>query len=47
MHVAKETGLPMRISLTEAGAGGGMQMDYYGFGQGGEIEIPFCLGEAK
>jgi|SRR5579872_6024686 len=47
MHVAKETGLPMRISMTDPRAGGSMQMDYYGFNQGGDIEIPPCFTEGK
>jgi hypothetical protein len=47
LYVAKETGLPMRIGMTDPQARGGMQMDYFGFNQGGDIEVPACLGEPK
>ena len=47
MHVAKETGLPMRISMTDPRGGGSMQMDYYGFNQNGDMEIPPCMAESK
>jgi hypothetical protein len=42
LFVAKETGLPFRIAMSDPRAGGGMQMDY-SFNPGGEIEIPACL----
>ena len=45
MHVAKESGLPMRITMNDPRAGGGMQMDYFGFNQGGDFEIPGCLAK--
>ena len=47
MYVAKDTGLPVRIGMSDARAGGGMQMDYYGFNQGGDFEVPACLSEHK
>jgi hypothetical protein len=43
MFVGKESGLPRRIGMSDPRAGGGMQMDYYGFNQGGDFEIPACL----
>jgi hypothetical protein len=45
LHVAKETGLPMRIGMNDPQARGGMQMDYFGFNQRGDIEVPACLGQ--
>lgn len=48
MHVAKDTGLPMRIEMTDPQMrGGGMQMDYYDFDKGGNIEVPACLAKEK
>jgi len=48
MYVAKETGLPLRIAMSDPrGGGGSMHMDYYGFNQGGDFEIPACLAEHK
>ncbi len=43
MHVAKESGLPMRIGMNDPRGGGSMRMDYFGFNQGGDFEIPGCL----
>ena len=45
MHIAKDSGLPMRIGMSDARMGGGMQMDYFGFNQGGDFELPACLGD--
>ena len=45
LHVAKETGLPMRLGMRDPVGRGGMQMDYFGFNQGGDLEVPACLGE--
>ena len=47
MYIAKDSGLPMRIGMNDARSGGGMQMDYFGFNEGGDFEIPACLGGAK
>lgn len=47
LFVAKDSGLPARIAMNDPQARGGMQMDYFGFNQGGDIEIPACLGEHK
>ena len=47
MHVAKDTGLPLRIGMSDARTGGGMRMDYFGFNQGGDFEVPACLSERK
>jgi hypothetical protein len=46
MYAAKETGLPARIAIADPRMGG-MQMDYFGFNQGGEIEVPTCPAERK
>jgi len=45
LFVAKDSGLPMRIGMSEARAGGSMRMDYFGFNQGGDFEVPACLAE--
>jgi hypothetical protein len=47
MYVAKETGLPLRIAMSDPRAGGGMHMDYFGFNQGGDFEVPACVAEHK
>jgi len=48
MHVAKDTGLPARIEMTDPQMrGGSVQMDYYDFDKGGEIEVPACLAQGK
>jgi hypothetical protein len=47
MHVAKDTGLPVRIEMSDPQMGGGMRMDYYDFNKGGDIEVPACLSESK
>lgn len=36
MYEAKESGLPLRIAMSDPRAGGGMHMDYFGFNQGGD-----------
>ena len=43
LFIAKDSGLPVRMAMNDPRAGGGMHMDYFGFNQGGEIEIPGCL----
>lgn len=43
MLIGKESGLPMRIEMNDKRMPGTMRMDYFGFGQGGEIEVPACL----
>ncbi len=45
MYVAKESGLPMRIGMNDPSSGGSMRMDYSGFNQGGDFEIPACLAK--
>jgi hypothetical protein len=47
MHVAKDTGLPVRIEMSVPQMGGGMRMDYYDFNKGGDIEVPACLSDGK
>ena len=47
MHVAKDTGLPARIEMSDPQMGGGMRMDYYDFNKGGDIEVPACLSDGK
>jgi len=47
MFVAKDSGLPVRIAMNDPRAGGGMHMDYFGFNQGGDFEIPACIAEHK
>jgi hypothetical protein len=43
MFVAKDSGLPVRIGMNDPRGQGGMTMDYFGFNQGGDFEIPACL----
>jgi hypothetical protein len=43
MAIAKGSGLPVRIGMSDPRAGGSMQMDYFGFNQGGDFEVPDCL----
>ena len=45
MFIAKDSGLPMRIGMNEPRMGASMKMDYYGFNEGGDFELPGCLGE--
>jgi hypothetical protein len=47
MHIAKDTGLPMRMAMRDPRAGGSMQMDYFGFNQAADIEVPGCLSGGK
>ena len=43
LHVAKENGLPLRIAMNDPKMRGGMQMNYFGFNEGGDFEVPACL----
>jgi hypothetical protein len=45
MQVARDSGLPMRINVNDPSGGGSMQMDYFGFNQGGDFEVPGCLAK--
>jgi len=45
LYVAKETGLPMRIGMNDPQSRGGMQMDYFGFNQRADLEVPACVRE--
>ncbi len=45
MYVAKESGLPVRIGMSDPRMNGSMQMDYFGFNQGGDFEVPACLAQ--
>lgn len=48
MFVAKDSGLPVRIEMTDARMrGASMKMDYYDFDKGGDFEVPACLAEGK
>ena len=49
IYVTKDNGLPARMAMTMADsqAGGSMQMDYYGFNQTGDFEVPACLSKHK
>lgn len=44
--VAKDTGLPLRIEMTDPQGRGSMHMDYF-FDKIGEIEIPACMASEK
>jgi hypothetical protein len=41
--VAKDTGLPLRIELVDAGGAGGIQMNYGQLTGPANIEIPACM----
>jgi hypothetical protein len=41
--VAKSTGLPFRVEMTEPQAGGGMRMDYYDIDKPVAVTLPACL----
>jgi len=43
MDVTKDSGLPLRIAMTDPGGHGSMHMDYTDFGKVPDIEIPDCL----
>ncbi len=43
LYVAKESQLPLRIEIADRRMPGSMRMEYYGYGEGGEIEVPACL----
>lgn len=45
MHIAKDSGLPLRMGMNDPTAGGSMQMDYFGFNQGGDFEVPSCVSK--
>lgn len=48
MYVAKESGLPMRIEMSDPQMrGASMKMDYFDFDKGGEIEVPGCLANGN
>lgn len=47
LFIAKDSGLPLRIAMNDPRAGGGMHMDYFGFNQGGDFEIPACMADHK
>jgi hypothetical protein len=47
MFVAKDTGLPLRIGMNDPRGAGGMQMDYFGFNQGSDFEVPSCISDRK
>ncbi|HLJ47376.1 MAG TPA: hypothetical protein VKU01_15270 [Bryobacteraceae bacterium] len=47
LWVAKDTGLPLRIGMKDTRSGGAMEMDYFGFNEGADFEIPPCLAEQK
>ena len=45
MYIAKDSGLPVRMGMSDPRMQGSMQMDYFGFGQGGDFEVPPCLAQ--
>jgi hypothetical protein len=45
MYVAKDSGLPMRMGMNDPRMQGSMQMDYFGFNDGGDFEVPACLAQ--
>lgn len=48
MYVAKDSGLPMRIEMSDPQMrGASMKMDYFDFDKGEEIEVPACLASGK
>ena len=45
MYVAKDSGLPVRMGMSDPRMNGSMQMDYFGFNEGGDFEVPACLAQ--
>ena len=45
MYVAKDSGLPVRMGMNDPRMQGSMQMDYFGFNDGGDFEVPACLAQ--
>ena len=43
LHVAKDSGLPMRIGMNDPRMQGSMEIDYFGFNEGADFERPGCL----
>ena len=46
LFVAKDTGLPLRIEMVDAGGAGGVQMNYSQLTGPAQIEVPSCLANA-
>lgn len=47
LHVAKDTGLPVRMEMTDPQGRGGMRMDYRDIGKPANFEIPSCLASTQ
>lgn len=47
MLVAKDSGLPARIEMTEPRMHAAMHIDYFDYGKGGDFEVPACLANGK
>ena len=45
IYVAKDSGLPVRLGMNDPRMQGSMQMDYFGFNDGGDFEVPACLAQ--
>jgi len=45
MYVAKDSGLPVRMGMSDPRMNGSMQMDYFGFNESGDFEVPACLAQ--
>jgi len=44
LFVAKDTGLPLRLEMGDANAGGALQMNYSELSTPANIEVPACMG---
>jgi hypothetical protein len=47
LYVAKDSGLPLRVEMTDPQGRGSMHMDYTDIGHPGDIEIPPCLAGSQ
>jgi hypothetical protein len=48
LHISKDSGLPVRIEITDpAMRGASIHLDYYDFDKGGDIEIPACMAKGQ
>jgi len=45
MSIAKDSGLPVRMAMNDPRMQGSMQMDYYGYNDTANFEVPDCLAK--
>lgn len=45
MYIAKDTGLPARLGMNDPRMQGSMEMDYFGYNDSANFEVPDCLAK--